>query len=320
MSLLAFYTTTLGLLAPMLACVGIGTVWGRRKLPYSGEFVSLLVTSVGVPALVFHTLVTTTLDDRLLLEIGAATVLALALACAFCALTLRLLRMPVRALMQTAAFPNAGNLGLPLAALAFGETGFSAAVVFFAVCAFVQNTIGVRTLPGANVGRAWRSPVLLAAVLAVACRVADIPVPAWVLESAQLLGRITVPLMLMSLGYALSAIPSSGLRAGSVLAIMRLGFGALSGFLAAWMLGLSLDMRALMVMQMSMPCAVISYMFATRYTNKGEISAGAVLVSTVLFLVLLPLTLALIDAPAAQGLNAAPVASEASAGGVSAGP
>lgn len=300
-SLPAFYLSTALLLAPLLACVCVGTVWGRRSLPYSGDFVALLVTSVCVPALVFHTLVVTELDNRLLLEIGVVTVLALALACVLCALVLRALGLPVRELVMTAAFPNAGNLGLPMAALAFGDTGFSAAIVFFAVCAFAHNTFGVRLLPGANVGKVWRSPVLLACLLAIACRAGDVPVPAWVLDSLAQLGSLAVPLMLFSLGYALSAIPASGMRAGAVIAVMRLVIGGLSGYLAAWMLGLGQDMRALMFMQMAMPCAVISYMFAARYSSKAEISAGAVLVSTVLFLAASPLIMALVGAPIAAG-------------------
>src|SRR5690606_18841589 len=100
----------------------------------------------------------------------------------------RALGLPVRALMQTAAFPNAGNLGLPLAQLAFGQAGLSAAVVFFAVCSFTQNTIGIRTLPGAATGGAWRSPVLVAALAAVLCRALAIPLPHWVLDSAKLVG------------------------------------------------------------------------------------------------------------------------------------
>ncbi len=296
-ALLAFYSSTLLLLAPLIVCVSVGTYWGKRDLPFSPNFLALMVTSVSTPALVFHTLVSTELDNEVLLEIGAVTVLALGLATALCALALRLLGLPVRALVQTAAFPNAGNMGLPLAHLAFGAQGFSAAVVFFAVCAFVQNTIAVRLLPGAGVKGAWKAPVLLASVAAVACRVFEVAVPQWILESVQLLGGLTVPLMLISLGYALSSIPASGIRSGSIVAVMRLVIGAAAGLMAGWALGLSPDMRGLIVLQMTMPCAVLSYIFATRYTDQGEVSAGAVLVSTVAFLVLSPLILAAVGAP-----------------------
>lgn len=300
-SLLAFYLSTLALLAPLIACVAIGLVWSRRKLPFSATFLALLVTSVTTPALVFHTLVTTPLDNVILLEIGGVTVLALAVAATLCALALRLLRLPVRELLQTATFPNAGNLGLPMAHLAFGDAGLSGAIVFMAVCSFLQNTLGVRSLPGATGVSGWRSPVVLAALVAVACRIIDVPLPSWAMDSAALVGSLTVPLMLISLGYALAFIPAGGIRAGSSVAVMRLTAGAIGGFVAGWLAGLEPALHGLIMLQMTMPCAVLSYMYATRYTDKGEISAGAVLVSTLAFLALSPLILAAVGAPLGTG-------------------
>lgn len=281
----------------MLTCVGVGLYWGKRQLPFSANFLALLVTSISTPALVFHTLVVTELDNALLVEIGVITLLLLAGAGLVSAILLRVLGLPVRALLMTTMFPNTGNLGLPMSMMAFGPNGFSAAIVFFAVCAFVQNTIGVRTLPNAGVHGAWRSPVLVAAVAAVIVRIIDSPLPVWALESVELVGSLTVPLMLISLGYALSSIPVGGLRAGSVIAAIRITLLPLSAWAITWAIGLPPELQGVMVLQMAMPCAVLSYMFATRYTDMGEVAAGAVLVSTVAFLLLSPLILWLVGAP-----------------------
>jgi predicted permease len=296
-ALLAFYLSTLMMLAPIVTCVGIGLIWTRRNLPFAGNFLGLLVTSVTTPALVFHTLVTTELDNRVLMEIGLATSLALGFAAVFCAVGLKLLRLPVRELLQTATFPNAGNIGLPLAMVAFGQAGFSGAIVFMAVCSFFQNTIGVRSLPGAAAVNAWRSPVVVTTVIAVVCRSLNLELPSWALESAEMVGSLTVPLMLISLGAALAYIPASGLRTGSWIAGLRLLAGAAGGVLAGWVCGLDASLAGLITLQMTMPCAVLSYMYASRYTDKGELSAGAVLVSTIAFLLLSPAILAAVGAP-----------------------
>src|SRR5690606_4138917 len=152
-------------------------------------------------------------------------------------------------------------------------------------------------LPGAGIKGAWKAPVLVASVAAVLCRAFSLPVPQWVMESVQLLGSLTVPLMLISLGYALSSIPARGLKSGGMVATLRLVIGALAGFSAAGMLGLGGDMRGLLVLQMTMPCGVRSYIFATRYTDQGDVSAGAVLLSRLGFIVLSPLILAMVGAP-----------------------
>ncbi|MGE4340367.1 MAG: AEC family transporter, partial [Pigmentiphaga sp.] len=87
-ALIAFYLSTLVLLAPMLTCVGVGLYWGKRQLPFSANFLALLVTSVSTPALVFHTLVTTELDNAVLLELGGISVLVLFVCAVVCGLAL----------------------------------------------------------------------------------------------------------------------------------------------------------------------------------------------------------------------------------------
>ncbi|MFQ6685419.1 AEC family transporter, partial [Bordetella pertussis] len=85
LAVVQFYWSAVVLLLPLLACAGIGAYWAKRDYPFGGTFITMLVTTVTTPALVFHTFVTTQLDDRALLAIAGASLLALlacALACA----------------------------------------------------------------------------------------------------------------------------------------------------------------------------------------------------------------------------------------------
>ena len=66
-----------------------------------------------------------------------------------------------------------------------------------------------------NTRGSWKSPILLASLAAVGMRVAHVPVPDWLIETARMLGAVTVPLMLLSLGHALALIPSGGVRDGA---------------------------------------------------------------------------------------------------------
>ncbi|EJO28342.1 AEC family transporter [Achromobacter marplatensis] len=286
-----FYLSAIVLMLPLLFCVGIGVFWGKRDIPFGGAFITTLVTSVTTPALVFHTFVTTHLDDRALADVAAATLLALLLCALVAALLLKVCKLPVRTLLPTAFLPNAGNLGLPISQLAFGDAGLSVAVAFFAVNSFVMHTIAVRLLPGVNTKGSWKSPILLASVVAVGLRMLHIPVPEWLIETARMLGAVTVPLMLLSLGHALALIPSNGLRDGAKVGAIRLGVGLAAGLAVVWALDLEPVLAGALTLQMAMPCAVVSYMYAKRYTPLGDTAAGAVLVSTVVFLLLAPLML-----------------------------
>ena len=292
------------MLLPVFACTMIGVEWGRRKLAYPGPFVSTLVTSVAVPALVFNTLATTRLENNTLFKVAVAAIVGIAVMAGLSALLLRLRGLPVRQLLPTSTFPNAGNLGLPLSQLAFGEAGLSVAVTFFAVASFLQHTAGVYIVSaskGGNPGRgALRSPVMFAVFLAVGLRSIGIMAPLWVLETTRLLAALTVPLMLISLGYTLITISYGNIVNGLYVGMVRLTVGIIGGTAVVKLLELPPAIAGVTLFQMMMPVAVISYMYAERFTDHGETAAGAVLGSTVAFMLLTPMALWYVGAPIAS--------------------
>lgn len=223
-SVIPVYLQSAYVLAPLVAIIAIGVFWGKRDYPFAGQFVTVLVTTVTTPALVFKTLVTTEMASETLFEIVGSAVLGLLLCATLGASLLKLVKMPVRPMLQLVSFPNAGNLGLPISALAFGEVGLSTAIAFFAVTSFLTHTVGVRSLPNTRgVVGGWKCPILIASLAAVAMRLTGLPVPAWLLETAGMLGVVTVPLMLLRLGHALALIPATSLRTGALMGVIRLG-------------------------------------------------------------------------------------------------
>lgn len=110
---LGVYAHVATLLLPVVCCAGVGAVWGVRKLTYPAEFIAMLATVVSTPALVFHTLMTTRLDNVQLLEVGSATLLGLALAAVFSGIALRSLNMPARTLGPRLRFPIPATSGFP---------------------------------------------------------------------------------------------------------------------------------------------------------------------------------------------------------------
>lgn len=293
--LLAAYLSTILRILPLVVCVTVGFVWGKRGIAYPSAFVSTLVTYVAIPLLVFHTLMTTPLNaDALLLILGASTVALLGAALLVAGL-LWVFRLPVAALGQTAWMPNAGNLGLPMATLVFGAEGLTVAIAFFAVSSFLSFTLGLRWLTG-SAGKVSRQPVVWATILAVLGRAVDLSAPKWLLESALLLGSLAVPLMLLTLGHALSALPRSGLKAGTLVAVTRFTSGGLVALILLTVSGLPHAIAAPIALQMAMPCAINSYLFARLHGTEGDASAGGVLVSTLAFILLVPLLLWVVGA------------------------
>jgi predicted permease len=177
-----------------------------------------------------------------------------------------------------------------MATLVFGAEGLTVAIAFFAVSSFLSFTLGLRWLTG-SAGKASRQPVIWATLLAVLARWIGLSAPEWMLDSALLLGSLAVPLMLLTLGHALSQLPRSGLKAGSSVAVARFVSGGVVAVGLLMVPGLAHDIAAPIALQMVMPCAVNSYLFARLHGTQGDASAGGVLLSTLAFILFAPLLL-----------------------------
>jgi predicted permease len=80
---------------------------------------------------------------------------------------------------------------------------------------------------------------------------------------------------------------------GAVLGAIRLLAGLLGGAAVVHLLGLPPLTAAVVALQLVMPVAVVSAIYVQRFSSEGDAAAGAVLVSTVVFLALCPLLIAL---------------------------
>lgn len=294
MSWLSAYVQLFALLTPVIACTSIGAVWAAKKIDYPARFVSVLVTSVSTPCLVFSTLVSTRLDNAVLLQVSGTALAALLTMSLVAALLLRMCKLSLRGFLPAAVFPNAGNLGLPLSQLTFGDDGLAVAVTIFAVFSLVQHTFGVAYLGWVNPKkegaiRTFPYGATLVAVLAVCVRVFDVQVPIVILKSAQLVGSLSIPLMLISLGHALMTVSHRGVKEGAWLAGVRLCVGLLASAALVSVFELPPMVNSVLVLITGMPVAVVSFMYADRLTHNGETVAGSVLVSTLVFVVLSPL-------------------------------
>lgn len=280
------------IIAPVLVCAGIGYGWARFGRAFDIEFVTTLITNVATPCLVFHTLANLTVDAAAVGVISGAAVVMLALCAAIAALVLRLSGLSLRAFLPALTFPNTGNMGLPLCFLAFGDAGLALAIGVFAVCAVAQLTIGAAIASGTlSFRNLARIPIVYAVAIAMVFLAAGAQPPAWINATTKLLGAITIPMMLITLGVSLSRLSVRRAGRAAWLSALRLGMGFAVGVLVAWSLGLEGAARGVMVLQSTMPVAVFNFLFAQRYQPAPEEVAGMVVLSTVLSFVSLPLLL-----------------------------
>jgi malate permease and related proteins len=277
------------ILLPVAACVAIGFWLDRRGLSLPRREVSILVADIGAPCLVFHSLATAGLDASVLARMAGAASLAVL---AFFVVGYGFVRAagwPVHTFVPPVIFANTGNMGLPLCLFAFGEDAMGLAVACFAVFTVFQFSLGLWLWSGKQgILQMLRSPVAWATVLGFACAALAVKPPLVVTNTTRLIGGMTIPLMLITLGISLASMRSGNLRRAVAISILRLTLGPAVGFALAWLFGFEGDARGVLVLECAMPVAVFNYLLALRYERDAEEVAGLIVVSTALSVLTIP--------------------------------
>ena len=282
-------------IAPVLVCAVIGYVWKRQGRPYDTSLVTSLVTNIGTPCLVFFTLIDTRIEVDAFLEMGAATFVTMVVFYAIYFLFLKGMKLSQKAFLSALAYGNVGNMGLPLCLLAFGETGLALAIAYFTVNVILLFTIGVAVPAGAtSPGELLRLPILYGTLAALVFMLGGWAVPDFIVNTTRILGGLTVPLMLITLGVSLAGLGVSSLPRAVLLSVMRIGVGFLVGWATAEVFGFEGAARGVLILQCAMPVAVFNFLFAERYNNQPEEVAGLVVISTIMSFATLPFLLAFV--------------------------
>ena len=282
----------LSVVAPLFVCAGIGFVWGRLEKPFDAEMMTGLALHLGVPCLVFSTLTRLEIDPVAFGEMAGAYTLALVLFMALAAALTLLLRLEARAFIPALTFRNSGNLGLPVCLFAFGEAGLAYGIGCFVIAALSGLTVGRGIYAGSTVFEAlFRNPIVYAIAVSLVFMIGGIEPPAWLANTVQIVSGMAIPLMVVSLGVALSKIRVVGIGRAAALSALELAVGFAVGVALADLFGLAGVARGVLILQCAMPVAVHNYVFAQVYRRSPETVAGMVVMSSLLACVTLPAVL-----------------------------
>jgi predicted permease len=281
--------TILTAIAPVIITALIGFGWTRVGRHFDAHALTTLVTEIGTPCLVFSTFAHMAVPPGAFAVTAAASLTILIGFLVVASAVLKLCGLSLRTYLPSMAFPNTGNLGMPLALYAFGPEGLAYAIVFLTFTSVMNFTIGQAIAAGTM---SWRGiakmPIIYAVALGLGTSALGITLPAFLNNTISLLGSITVPLMLLMLGVSLGSLRVSAFLRAFLLSLLRIGMGVALGFAVTALFGLHGAARAALVMQSSMPAAVFNYLFALRWKNQPEEVAGIVVVSTLVTIVTAP--------------------------------
>ena len=309
--------------------VAAGWAAARLRLLGPGDVARTLSNAaffIFVPALLFRTTARidfAQLDGRVLLAFFVPTLVLLAVV--YIAGRSRGRSWPpgraafpsVRAI--TAVFGNSVQIGIPLAAALFGDTGLGIHVTLVSLHALVLLTVLTalveidlararhRAEPGPS--RLWRMlgstvrntvihPVVLPVLAGLACNAAGIALPALADEFLATLGQAVVPLCLVLIGVSLAQFGVRGaVRGAVVLSVLKLLVQPLLVLaVARFGFGLAGVPLAIVVLMAALPIGSNALVFAQRYESLQGETSTAIVISTIAFVLTAPLWLAVLHA------------------------
>lgn len=285
------FLTILNIVFPVFAVIGAGAAWGRLRRPDLG-LVNRLNMEVFVPALVFAVMAGKDFQIAAYqqLALGAAAVV---LGSGLLSWPLaRLLGVQTRTFVPPMMFNNTGNMGIPLLVLAFGQEALPAAVMVFVVEMLLHFTLGLyildhRTHPSVLL----KMPIVQATFAGLAFSLFGWTLPQALAVPLEMLGQISIPLMLFALGVRLLDVDFRDLRLGLIGAAVCPIVGVAVALLLRPWLALPGEQWGVLLVFAALPPAVLNFMLAEQYSQEPQRVASIVLVGNFASIVFIPLAL-----------------------------
>ena len=277
---------------PLFSIAALGLIYARRFKPEMAVTNSLNM-NVFVPALIFSVLIEQkpNLTEFQPLFLGCLLIMLGAGLVAW--LIAQLFGFQKKTFVPPMMFKNSGNLGLPLITLTFGNAALPVATILLLTENTLHFTLGSLLLgKKGNPLKNLMSPIIVATVCALAINISAIEINSTLMRPIEMMGKVSIPLMIFSLGTRLAQANLHEWKIGFVAAVSGPVCGVLIALLIVPWLALSPMQSGALIMFGALPPAVLNFMFAERYQQQPDKVASIVILSHLFTLASLPLALA----------------------------
>ena len=287
------YLKLFEVLFPVFFIVGIGYYLGKKNPELDTSFIANFAANIGSPAMVFYAITTTGISFNVFLEYFWYSLIAIFAFGVLGIIFLKFLKKDIITELPPFILPNTGNMGLPLCLFAYGNQGFGIAATISSLVILLHFTIGVFLADKKiNFQLLFKSPPVYAIIISVFFLFLDIKPPAFLVNTTMMLTYAAIFLILMSLGIALTRFKVFSFRSAFISSIARVVVGPIIGFLIIKFFNLSGFAAGVLLIQCSMPSAVLTYLVGSLYSSKEVVDsiASMIVVSTVMSFITVPLT------------------------------
>ncbi|MAJ14580.1 MAG: hypothetical protein CMN44_06395 [SAR116 cluster bacterium] len=277
---------------PVFFLILLGFIVSKFKIELHEKTMGFLLTHIGSPCLIFHTLSTTDVKINILLEICSSAILVIFISSLFAIFLIKILKDDFSPYFSCLIHPNSANLALPLSILTYGETGLIYAIPYYVIVALSQNTFGYLTILGSfKFFYILYHPIFILSLSGLLVLILNLEIPSLIMTSTNYLGNIVIPISLILLGYSLSNLKIKNLTKGFIYSIARFLIGALSALIVIYIFDISGPKAGVILIMSTMPVALLNYIFTVQIDKDTTTVAGLVVVSTFSTLICLPFLL-----------------------------
>ncbi|TXH73354.1 MAG: AEC family transporter [Thiothrix sp.] len=281
----------IGIIFPVFACSGLGAYYGWRFRP-DMSVINKLNMEVFAPFLIFWALMDKPFDFSgywgLALG-GVAVILGSGLLLWPIAAALKI---NLKTFLPPMMFNNSGNMGIPLILFAFGEDLLQAAVVLFIIEMLLHFTLGLYMLdPKTKLWQLLKMPMIIAAIAGLILSSLHVTLPMPLANTLKLLGQVSIPLLLFSLGVRLLDVNLSDWKLGVFGAIAGPAAGLISALALLPFLHLDPVETGVLLVFAALPPAVLNVLVAEQYQQEPVRVASLVMLGNLGSLVIIPATL-----------------------------
>ncbi len=287
------YIKLFEVLFPVFFVVGIGYYLGKTNPKIDTTFITSFAANIGTPAMVIYAITSTGINFEIFRDYFWYYLLAIGLFALIGIFTLYLLKTKdiVRELPPL-IFPNTGNMGLPICMFAYGSKGLGVSASISSLIILCHFTLGVFLADRKfNLNVILKNPPFYAIIFSTIMLFYGIKMPVFVVNTTEWLMYVTIFLILMSLGIALTRLKVFSLSNALISSFTRMIIGPAIGFFLIFIFDLKGFAAGVLLIQCSMPSAVLNYLVGSIYSPKKIVDsiASTIVVSTLISFVTIPI-------------------------------
>ena len=287
------YIKLFEVLFPVFFVVGIGYYLGKTNPKIDTTFITSFAANIGTPAMVIYAITSTGINFEIFRDYFWYYLLAIGLFALVGIFTLYLLKTKdiIRELPPL-IFPNTGNMGLPICMFAYGSKGLGVSASITSLIILCHFTLGVFLADRKfNLNVILKNPPFYAIIFSATMLFYGIKMPVFVVNTTEWLMYVTIFLILMSLGIALTRLKVFSLSNALISSFTRMIIGPAIGFLLIFIFDLKGFAAGVLLIQCSMPSAVLNYLVGSIYSPKKIVDsiASTIVVSTLISFVTIPI-------------------------------